>query len=149
PERLARGSRRKEWCRRGDSNPHGLPHTPLKRARLPIPPLRPSKRRVCAAPPSLSMQRASDRRSSAAQADQATCARLPEARVERVSYPFSHQIVRKHGDEDGETGIERHPPCDLEHVLPVVQDVAPGRVRRLHAESEERKAGLGEDGCWN
>src|SRR5437016_7190807 len=29
------------WCRRGDSNPHGLPHTPLKRARLPVPPLRP------------------------------------------------------------------------------------------------------------
>ena len=27
-------------CRRGDSNPHGLPHTPLKRARLPVPPLR-------------------------------------------------------------------------------------------------------------
>jgi hypothetical protein len=30
----------KVWCRRGDSNPHELPHTPLKRARLPIPPLR-------------------------------------------------------------------------------------------------------------
>src|SRR5262245_21911573 len=30
----------KLWCRRGDSNPHGLPHTPLKRARLPVPPLR-------------------------------------------------------------------------------------------------------------
>src|ERR1044071_3393657 len=28
------------WCRRGDSNPHELPHTPLKRARLPVPPLR-------------------------------------------------------------------------------------------------------------
>ena len=28
-------------CRRGDSNPHELPHTPLKRARLPVPPLRP------------------------------------------------------------------------------------------------------------
>ena len=26
-------------CRRGDSNPHELPHTPLKRARLPVPPL--------------------------------------------------------------------------------------------------------------
>ena len=28
------------WCRRGDSNPHELPHTPLKRARPPVPPLR-------------------------------------------------------------------------------------------------------------
>ncbi len=27
-------------CRRGDSNPHGLPHTALNRACLPIPPLR-------------------------------------------------------------------------------------------------------------
>src|SRR6185295_9844785 len=37
------------WCRRGDSNPHGLPHTPLKRARLPVPPLR--RRAYLAAPP--------------------------------------------------------------------------------------------------
>jgi hypothetical protein len=29
-----------KWCRRRDSNPHGFPHTPLKRACLPIPPLR-------------------------------------------------------------------------------------------------------------
>src|SRR5436305_15155486 len=29
----------KGWCPRPDSNRHGLPHTPLKRARLPIPPL--------------------------------------------------------------------------------------------------------------
>ncbi len=29
-----------EWCRRGDSNPHGLPHHPLKMACLPVPPLR-------------------------------------------------------------------------------------------------------------
>lgn len=28
------------WCRRPESNRHGSPHTPLKRARLPIPPLR-------------------------------------------------------------------------------------------------------------
>ena len=46
-----------QWCRRGDSNPHGLPHTPLKRARLPIPPLRRSKQKVCRRPVSLSMTR--------------------------------------------------------------------------------------------
>lgn len=28
------------WCREGDSNPHGLLHTPLKRKRLPVPPSR-------------------------------------------------------------------------------------------------------------
>jgi hypothetical protein len=33
-------ARGRTWCRRGDSNPHELPHTPLKRARLPVPPLR-------------------------------------------------------------------------------------------------------------
>src|SRR3989304_9954438 len=33
------------WCRRGDLNPHGLPHTPLKRACLPVPPLRPKSRK--------------------------------------------------------------------------------------------------------
>ena len=33
----------KSWCRRRDSNPHGLLHTPLKRACLPVPPLRHSK----------------------------------------------------------------------------------------------------------
>ena len=27
------------WCERRDLNPYELPHTPLKRARLPIPPL--------------------------------------------------------------------------------------------------------------
>src|SRR5439155_24351018 len=38
----ALGAPHLHWCRRGDSNPHGLPHTPLKRARLPVPPLRPA-----------------------------------------------------------------------------------------------------------
>ncbi len=36
----APGSDSRTWCRRRDSNPHGFPHTPLKRACLPIPPLR-------------------------------------------------------------------------------------------------------------
>ncbi len=30
-----------QWCERGDSNPHGLPHWNLNPARLPIPPLSP------------------------------------------------------------------------------------------------------------
>ena len=30
------------WCREGDLNPHGFPHTPLKRTRLPVPPSRPA-----------------------------------------------------------------------------------------------------------
>jgi hypothetical protein len=38
--RLCSSSSYELICRRGDSNPHELPHTPLKRARLPVPPLR-------------------------------------------------------------------------------------------------------------
>src|SRR3990172_909030 len=47
-----RGARK--WCRRGDLNPHGLPQTPLKRARLPVPPLR-RKREYAVEQPTLSM----------------------------------------------------------------------------------------------
>ena len=38
--RKGRGFTEERWCRRPDSNRYGLPHTPLKRARLPISPLR-------------------------------------------------------------------------------------------------------------
>jgi hypothetical protein len=37
-------------CRRGDSNPHSLRHTPLKRACLPISPLRQVSVRIQGAP---------------------------------------------------------------------------------------------------
>jgi hypothetical protein len=30
---------RKEWCERGESNPHGLPRQILSLVRLPVPPL--------------------------------------------------------------------------------------------------------------
>ena len=40
PETIKISGFYKEWCRRSESNRHGLAHTPLKRARLPIPPLR-------------------------------------------------------------------------------------------------------------
>ena len=33
------GGTLRNWCERGDSNPHGLPHWHLKPARLPVPPL--------------------------------------------------------------------------------------------------------------
>src|SRR5512134_2989012 len=38
--------RREGWCRRRDSNPHGFLHTPLKRACLPVPPLRQVKENI-------------------------------------------------------------------------------------------------------
>ena len=36
---MGRRSHAYDWWGRRDSNPHELPHTPLKRARLPVPPL--------------------------------------------------------------------------------------------------------------
>ena len=38
--RMSRTRQDTIWCRRRDLNPHGFPHTPLKRARIPIPPRR-------------------------------------------------------------------------------------------------------------
>src|SRR5262249_59318561 len=70
---------------------------------------------------------------------------LAQARIERVANSLTEKVVGEHRHEDREAGIGREPPADLDRVLALVQDVAPGRVRRLHAEPEEREAGLGED----
>src|SRR5580765_8197420 len=80
------------WCRRGDSNPHGLPHTPLKRARLPVPPLR-HEERLRSIP------------STAAPANPA--AALAQAWVERVADTLAEQVVGEHRDQDGDAGIDR------------------------------------------
>src|SRR5207245_7087109 len=70
---------------------------------------------------------------------------LAEPRIERVTNPFTEEIVREHRDEDRETRIGREPPADLDRVLALIQDVAPGRMRRLDPEPEERQPRLGED----
>src|SRR5438445_9241593 len=74
---------------------------------------------------------------------------LPQARVERVADPLAQEIVREHGDEDREPWVEGQPPADLDRVFALVEDVAPGRVRWLDAEPEERQARLGEDRSRN
>ena len=38
-KRDAYASRSSVWCGKRDLNPYGVNHTPLKRARLPVPPL--------------------------------------------------------------------------------------------------------------
>src|SRR5262245_44593882 len=116
------------WCRRGDSNPHGLPHTPLKRARLPVPPLRPADWSRTGAKYTLT--------SAPAKPSDA----LAQPRIERVANAFAEQVVGQHGDEDREPGIDGEPPRELDDFLAVVQNVAPRRVRRAHAEAEERQA---------
>src|SRR5262245_3768093 len=66
---------------------------------------------------------------SAPDADHPPDPRLAQPRVESIADPLAEQVVREDRDQDGEPGIERHPPCDLDRILAVVQDVAPGRIR--------------------
>src|SRR5881392_3854305 len=61
---------------------------------------------------------------------------LAQSRIERVTDALAEEVVRQHGDEDGEAGIDGEPPADLDGLLAFVQDVAPGRVRRRHADAE-------------
>src|SRR2546427_6777944 len=74
---------------------------------------------------------------------------LTQPRIERVADALAEQVVREHGEEDGEARIDRQPPRELDDFLALVEDVAPRRVRRTHAEAEERQARLGEDGGGN
>src|SRR5438445_12653948 len=71
---------------------------------------------------------------------------LTQPRIERIANALAEQVVGEHGEEDGEARIDRQPPRELDDFLALVEDVAPRRVRRTHAEAEERQARLGEDG---
>src|SRR5213594_1427703 len=71
---------------------------------------------------------------------------LTQPRIERIANALAEQVVGEHGEEDGEAWIDRQPPRELDDFLALVEDVAPRRVRRTHAEAEERQARLGEDG---
>src|SRR5258705_1326427 len=102
-------------------------------------PTRPSNVRVCqfrhfgeVRGRSIALSRATDNSRDA----------LAKPRVERVANSLAEEVVREHRDEDGEARIGREPPADLDRVLALVQDVAPGRVRRLDAEAEERQSRL-------
>src|SRR5215831_1908621 len=67
------------------------------------------------------------------------------ARVERVANSLAEEVVGEHRDQDRDARIGREPPADLDRVLALVEDVAPGRVWRLDAEPEKRETGLRED----
>src|SRR5712691_3176175 len=66
-------------------------------------------------------------------------ARLAEAGIEGIADALAQQVVGQHRHEDCQPGVEGEPPRDLDGVLALVQDVAPRRERRLHAEAEERQ----------
>src|SRR2546428_7898778 len=69
---------------------------------------------------------------------------MPQAWVERDANPPSKELLREDRDENRETRVRGQPPADLDRVLALVEDVAPGRVRRLDAEPQERQAPLGQ-----
>src|SRR5436853_3688960 len=71
--------------------------------------------------------------------------RLAEARVEGVADPLPQEAVRENRDQDREARVAGEPPGELDRVLALVQDVAPGGIRRLDPEPEERESGLGQD----
>src|SRR5207245_10850568 len=103
-------------------------------------PTRPSNVRVCQfrhfgemRGESITLSRATDNSADA----------LAEPRIERVTNPFTEEIVREHRDEDRETRIGREPPADLDRDLALLQDVAPGSLRRLDREAEAREQRLG------
>src|SRR6516162_6414849 len=75
----------------------------------------------------------------------ATTARLTPSWIERVAQPVAEQVERQHQAEDRQARPHRHPWRLTEEVARYVEHAAPARRRRLLAESEIRKRGLGED----
>src|SRR4026208_1133347 len=133
--------------------PRVAPHAPQTCASANSATSAPAKSKYAADARGLSIQPASHevrtplaRVVSAPATDDPPHARLPQPRIEGVTNAFSEEIVREHRDQDRQAGIQRHPPRDLDGVLAVVQDIAPGRVRGLDAQPQERQPRLRQDG---
>src|SRR5439155_10802847 len=66
-------------------------------------------------------------------------------RVQSVSQPVPQKVHAQDRDEDEEAGEPHQPRRQSGELTALVQQVAPRRGGRLHAEPEEGKAGLGDD----
>src|SRR3954452_13436816 len=64
-------------------------------------------------------------------------------RIERIANAVAEHVQREHGDRDRNSRCERDGRTCVEQLLPVEDDRAPTRVRRLHSDREERERGLG------
>src|SRR5437773_9591703 len=72
--------------------------------------------------------------------------RSTEARVQSVPQGVAQEVDREDGREDRDPRASAHPPLEVREVsLRVVDVLAPRRVRRLRAETEERQRRLRED----
>src|SRR5207245_481556 len=69
--------------------------------------------------------------------------------IEQVAQAVTGEIEREREREDREPRPPRHPRRRVEKLLRGVEHRAPGRRRRLYAESEKRQDGLRDDGDRN
>src|SRR5947208_16425892 len=65
--------------------------------------------------------------------------------VERIAEPVAEDVQREDGQQDRDAGSEREPRPRHDQLLPVGDQRAPRRRRRLHACAEERQRGLEHD----
>src|SRR5690606_13243957 len=72
-----------------------------------------------------------------------------QAGSERVTQSQSHQVGAERGEEDHEAGEKDERPRLANELLRFLQHVAPGRLRRLHAETEIAECCFGEDKSGN
>src|SRR5207237_5813806 len=72
----------------------------------------------------------------------------PSARetwIERVAHGVAHEVETDDRDEERHAGPEHDPRRLLQVAAPRVDHAAPGRLRRLDTEAEERQRGFRED----
>src|SRR5258706_7724555 len=66
------------------------------------------------------------------------------AGIQRVAHPITQHVESKHAEHDGDTRRQRHPRPRIKDVLAILDDRAPARVGRLHADGQKRKCGFGQ-----
>ncbi len=57
--------------------------------------------------------------------------------IERIAHPVAQDVEGQHREHDGDARGDRHHRAGIDQILPVLDDGAPARVGRLHADGEE------------
>ena len=69
--------------------------------------------------------------------------------VECVTQTISDEVEGDDRDRDQQPRDDPHPPREMQPGFGILQHRAPGRVRRLNAEPQERKRRFKQDCRWN